>query len=277
MLNYISYKIKVYHMQGKVAIVTGASRGIGQVIAQTLAQKGVKIIAIARSMDNLSKTCQLIEDNGGQATPIMADMTQIETIESLIEKATSVYGRLDFLVNNAGIEQYQHFKNYDSEYIDNCLITNLHAPILLSKAILPQFLEQDSGHIINIASLAGKKGVSYNSIYSASKSGLIMWTDAMRQELSQTGVNISVVCPGFIRDSGMFHDSGQSAPKLLGSSLPQDVAKGVIKSIQNNSAEVIVNPGPMKPLLALNQISPRLGDWVVKLFGVPEMNRKRIE
>ena len=98
-------------MQGKVAIVTGASRGIGQVIAQTLAQKGVKIIAIARSMDNLSKTCQLIEDNGGQATPIMADMTQIETIESLIEKATSVYGRLDFLVNNAGIEQYQHFKN----------------------------------------------------------------------------------------------------------------------------------------------------------------------
>ena len=104
-----------------------------------------------------------------------------------------------------------------------------------------------------------------------------MWTDAIRQELSQTDVNISVVCPGFIRESGMFHNSGQSAPKLLGSSLPQDVADGVIKCILNNSAEVIVNPGPMKPLLALNQISPRLGDWIVKLFGVPEMNRKRIE
>lgn len=264
-------------MQGKVAIVTGASRGIGKIIAQTLAKKGVKIIAIARSMDNLSKTCQHIEDEGGQATPLMADMIQSENFGSLIEKATSVYGKLDFLVNNAGIEQYQHFKNYSSEYIDNCLKTNLHAPILLSKAILPQFLEQGSGHIINIASLAGKKGVSYNSIYSASKSGLIMWTDAMRQELSQTDVNISVVCPGFIRESGMFHDSGQSAPKLLGSSLPQDVANGVLKSIQNNCAEVIVNPGPMKPLLALNQISPRLGDWVVKLFGVPEMNRKRID
>ena len=99
----------------------------------------------------------------------------------------------------------------------------------------------------------------------------------MRQELSQTSVNISVVCPGFIRHTGMFHDSGISAPKLLGSSLPQDVADGVIKSIQKNSAEVIVNPGPMKPLLALNQISPRLGDWVVQLFGVPKMNRKRIE
>ena len=264
-------------MQGKVAIVTGASRGIGQIIAKTLSKRGVKIIAIARSMNNLSKTCQLIEDEGGQATPIMADMTQSENFELLIKKASSVYGQLDYLVNNAGIEQYQHFKNYSSEYIDNCLKTNLHAPILLSKAILPQLLEQGSGHIINIASLAGKKGVSYNSIYSASKSGLIIWTDAMRQELSHTGVNISVVCPGFIRDSGMFHDSGQSAPKLLGSSLPQDVADGVIKSIQKNSAEVIVNPGPMKPLLALNQISPRLGDWVVKLFGVPEMNRKRIE
>ena len=264
-------------MEGKVAIVTGASRGIGQIIAQTLAQKGMKVIAVARSIDNLSKTCQLIKDEGGQATPIMADMTQSENFEQLIEKATSVYGRLDYLVNNAGIEQYQHFKNYSSEYINNCLKTNLHAPILLSKAILPQLLEQGNGHIINVASLAGKKGVSYNSIYSASKSGLIMWTDSMRQELSQTDVNISVVCPGFIRDSGMFHNSGQTAPKLLGSSLPQDVADAVIKCIKNNSAEVIVNPGPMKPLLALNQISPRLGDWVVKLFGVPEMNRKRIE
>ena len=264
-------------MQGKVAIVTGASRGIGQIIAQTLSKRGVKIIAIARSMDNLSKTCQLIEDEGGQATPIMADMSQSENFDQLIERATSVYGRLDILVNNAGVEQYNHFKKYSSDDIDYCLKINLHAPILLSKSILPQLLEQGSGHIINIASLAGKKGVSYNSIYSASKSGLIMWTDAIRQELSQTDVNISVVCPGFIRESGMFHDSGQSAPKLLGSSLPQDVADGVIKCIRNNSAEVIVNPGPMKPLLALNQISPRLGDWVVKLFGVPEMNRKRIE
>ncbi len=264
-------------MQGKVAIVTGASRGIGRIIAQALAQKGVKVIAVARSMDNLSKTCQLIEDEGGQATPILADMIQSENFEQLIERATSVYGRLDILVNNAGVEQYNHFKKYSSDDIDYCLKINLHAPILLSKSILPQLLEQGSGHIINIASLAGKKGVSYNSIYSASKSGLIMWTDALRQELSQTSVNISVVCPGFIRESGMFHDSGQSAPKLLGSSLPQDVADGVIKCILNNSAEVIVNPGPMKPLLALNQISPRLGDWVVKLFGVPEMNRKRIE
>ena len=144
-------------MQGKVAIITGASRGIGRIIAQSLAKNGVKIIAIARSMDNLSKTCQLIEDEGGQATPIMADMIKSEKFGPLIEKATSVYGKLDYLVNNAGIEQYQNFKNYSSEYIDNCLKTNLHAPILLSRAILPQLLEQKSGHIINIASLAGKK------------------------------------------------------------------------------------------------------------------------
>jgi len=264
-------------IQEKVAIVTGASRGIGRIIAQTLAINGAKIIAISRSLDDLSKTCHMIEEQGGQSTPIMADITLSENFDQLIEKATSVYGRLDILVNNAGIEQYRYFQNYSAEYIDSCLRTNLHAPILLSQAVLPQFLTQNSGCIINIASLAGKKGVSYNSIYSASKSGLIMWTDAMRQELSHTPVNISVVCPGFIREAGMFHDSGQSAPKLLGSSLPKDVANGVIKCIQKNSAEVIVNPGPMKPLLALNQISPRLGDWVVKLFGVPQMNRKRIE
>jgi short-subunit dehydrogenase len=264
-------------MKNKVAIVTGASRGIGQIIALSLAQKGVKIIAIARSMDNLSKTCQLIEKKGGQATPIMADMIEHEDFDHLIQKATSVYGRLDYLINNAGIEQYKNFKNYSSNYIENCLKTNLHAPILLSKIILPQLLAQGSGHIINISSLAGKKGVAYNSIYSASKSGLIMWTDAIRQELSDSPVNISVICPGFITESGMFHEAGISPPKMLGSSLPQDVADAVITSIRNNSAEVIVNPGPMKPLLALNQVSPRLGDWIVKLFGIPKMNQKRIE
>lgn len=264
-------------MKDKVAIVTGASRGIGQIIALSLAKHGVKIVAIARSMDNLSKTCQMIEKNGGEATPIMADLTQTENFEHLIQRVNSVYGQLDYLINNAGIEQYEHFKNYSSDYIDKCLKTNLHAPILLSKIILPQLLTQGSGHIINIASLAGKKGVAYNAIYSASKSALINWTDAIRQELSQSPVNISVVCPGFIRESGMFHKAGILPPKLLGSSLPIDVADAVITSIRKKSAEVIVNPGPIKPLLALNQISPQLGDWVMKIFGIPEMNKKRIE
>ncbi len=264
-------------LQRKVAIVTGASRGIGKFISETMAASGIKVIAIARNMDALSDTCNSIEQAGGQATPLMGDMTKIEAIPQLIKKAISIYGNVDFLINNAGIEQYQKFHKYSQEYIENCLDTNLHAPIHLSHAIIPHFMENNYGHIINIASLAGKKGVAYNGVYSASKSGLIMWTDAMRQEYIDSSIEFSVICPGFIRDSGMFHDSGQNPPKLLGSSLPQDVANAVVECIKKQKAEVIVNPGPMKPLLALGQISPRLGDWVVNLFGVPQMNKKRIE
>jgi short-subunit dehydrogenase len=263
--------------QGKVAIVTGASRGIGKFISKTLATSGVKIIAVARNMDALSDTCNAIEKSGGQATPLMGDMTNIEAIPQLIQKSISIYGKVDFLINNAGIEQYQKFHKYNQEYIEKCLSTNLHAPIHLSHSIIPHFMENNNGHIINIASLAGKKGVAFNGVYSASKSGLIMWTDAMRQEYKDSSIEFSAICPGFIRDSGMFHDSGQKPPKLLGSSLPQDVANAVLNCIKKQKAEVIVNPGPMKPLLALGQISPRLGDWVVNLFGVPKMNKKRIE
>ena len=103
-----------------------------------------------------------------------------------------------------------------------------------------------------------------------------MWTDAMRQEYKNSSIEFSVICPGFIQDSGMFHDSGQNPPKLLGSSLAQDVANAVLDCIKKQKAEVIVNPGPMKPLLALAQIYPLLADWIVNFLGVPQMSKKRI-
>ena len=104
-----------------------------------------------------------------------------------------------------------------------------------------------------------------------------MWTDGLRQELKDTIVDISVICPGFIQDSGMFHDSGFSAPPMLGTLPPQDVADAVVKAIKENKSEVIVNKGPMKPLLALGQIAPRLGDKIVNWFGVPKLSKMRAE
>ncbi|MCH7764824.1 MAG: SDR family NAD(P)-dependent oxidoreductase, partial [Candidatus Marinimicrobia bacterium] len=111
----------------------------------------------------------------------------------------------------------------------------------------------------------------------ASKGGLIMWTDGMRQELRDTNVNISVICPGYISDAGMFYDGHVDPPALLGSSKPQDVADAVVKAITQNKAEIIVNKGPIKPLLAIGQISPVFGDMVVRKFGVPELSKKRIK
>ncbi|MBC8346681.1 MAG: SDR family NAD(P)-dependent oxidoreductase [Candidatus Marinimicrobia bacterium] len=263
-------------LQGKTALVTGASRGIGPYIAKSLARKGFSIIAVARNESGLQKTKLEIESFGGICHTQPYDLMNINGLDGFVNDLWSKHGPFQILVNNAGVEYYQHFDRLSKEEISLILKTNLHGPLELSRSILPKFIEQKSGHIINIASLAGKKGVAYNSIYSASKAGLIMWSDGMRQEYKDSPVNISVICPGFISDAGMFHDGQEPPPPLLGSSHPQKVADAVLKAIRKGSCEIIVNSGPIRPLLALGQISWKLADAILRCFGVPALSRKRI-
>jgi short-subunit dehydrogenase len=204
------------------------------------------------------------------------DLSNINSIETFINEVYQKHGPIHVLVNNAGVEQYQHFDMLSQEDITSILKTNLRAPLELSRSILPKFIEQKSGHIINISSLAGKKGVAYNSIYSASKAGLLMWADGMRQEYKDSPIDISVICPGFISEAGMFYDGHVDPPLLLGSSHPQKVANAVLKALKKGSCELIVNSGPIRPLLALGQISWKLADKIVRWFGVPALSRKRI-
>lgn len=264
------------NLEGKVALVTGNSRGIGPYISSALAGEGVIIAGVARSGDGLKNTEEKIKAEGGTCHSFPFDISEIENLSECIESVRSVLGEIDILVNNAGIEHYDFFELFDTAAVKQILDTNLRAPMELARLLIPGMKER-GGHIVNIASLAGKKGISYNSIYSATKSGMIMWTDGLRQEYEDSPVNFSVICPGFISDAGMFHDGGVDAPVLLGASIPQKVADAVLKAIRKNKAEVIVNRGPMRPLLALGQISPRFSDWVVKRFGVPAINRKRAE
>jgi len=188
----------------------------------------------------------------------------------------TICGNIDILVNNAGIELYKPYQDYTAKEVSNILNVNLYAPMELTRLFLPSMLKR-GGHIVTIASLAGKKGLPFNTPYSASKAGLIMWTDGMRQELVDSSVGISVICPGYISDAGMFFDGGVDPPPLLGSSKPQAVANAVLEAIRKNKAEIIVNHGPIKPLLAIGQIFPKVGDSVVKMFGVPELSKKRIK
>ncbi len=260
--------------KNKTAIVTGASKGLGVLISKYLAERGTNIIGIARDEKQLKKVCDSINSSGGKAKYYVMDLSRVQDIADGLGEILKENGPVHYLVNNAGVEQYRKFQDYDPAMIDKMIAVNLQAPLETSRVLLPHLLEH-GGHIVNIASLGGKKGIAYNSIYSATKSGLIMWTDAMRQELSETKVNISVICPGYIADTGMFYNAGQDPPRLLGTSKPERVAQAVIKAIEKNSAEIIVNHGPIKPLLSLAQVFPRLGDFVVKIFGVPQMSYQR--
>ena len=130
----------------------------------------------------------------------------------LVEELWNQYGPIQILVNNAGIEFYQHYDRMTREKTSDILDTNVQCPMELTRTILPKMIEEKEGHVITIASLAGKKGLAYNSIYSASKAAMIMWSDGLRQEYRNSPIEISVICPGFISEAGMFYDGNVSPP-----------------------------------------------------------------
>ena len=267
---------------GKTVLLTGASRGIGKFIAYELAKKQATVVGVSRSQAGLERVCAEIKAMGGKAIGIPFDLSQVERLPTLVEEIEELVGSVDILINNAGIEIYKAFPDYSLAELQSVLSINLLAAMELTRLVLPNMLRQRSGHIVNIASLASKKGHPYDSAYSATKAGLLMWADALRQELASTGVGISSICPGYISDCGLLADTGVPAPSLGGTSRSIDVAKAVVRAIEKNKAEVMVNGGLLteilsKLLLAVEQFFPRLGDSVNRWLGVTKLNQMRIK
>jgi short-subunit dehydrogenase len=268
--------VNVKTIAGKTALLTGASGGIGVFIARALAKEQATVVAISRSQKGLEQICAEIEAEGGKAISIPFDIRQLEELPSLVQKIEQLAGPIDILINNAAIEKFRPFQNYTLEDIQSISTTNLLAPMELARLVLPTMLERKSGHIVNISSTAGKKGATYNSIYSASKAGLIMWSDAIRQELANTNVGVSVICPG-VTDAGMFHALGITAPSVAHLAHPTEVANIVLQAIQHNHKEVILDGLTSKIFFAISQLSPQLGDAIIRRAGLLELNRSCAE
>lgn len=265
---------------GKTVVLTGASRGIGAAIARTLAKEKATVVCISRSAEGLTEIAAEIDRLGGKAITIPWDLTQVENLSTLVEQIQQQV-TIDILLNNAGIEIYRAFADYTSSEIQSILSTNLLAAMELTRLILPSMLDRGTGHIINMASTSGKKGVAFNSIYSASKAGSIVWSDALRQELASTGVSVTTLCPGYVSDLGMTADSGVPIPSSAGQSTPEAVTKAVLKAINKGSGEVVVNqdlPTEIitKLIFAVSQFSPSLSDRLYRKLGIAEANKLRI-
>lgn len=266
-------------LTGKNALLTGGSRGIGPIIAHTLAREGVNLVLAARSADKLAAVAQSLSRLGIRAITVPADLTDASQVESLFQRAEAELGPIDILVNNAAIEQVSHFAHLAPAEIQALVTTNLTAPLWLTRLVLPGMLARGSGHIVNIASIAGKKAPPYNAVYGATKAALIEWSGALRGELAGTGVGVSVVCPGFIAEAGMFvdHYGGQSAPWLMGESPPEAVAQAVLRAIRQGRQEVLVTPRPARVGLALYALWPELGNAFLKWTGVIDLFREVAE
>lgn len=264
-------------LNGKTALVTGASRGLGPYIARALADRGMNLVLVARARDGLEAVAAQVRAGGVQAAVVPADVADPAAREALVREAEAAFGGVQVLVNNAGIESTFFYHRLPPEAIERVIAVNLVAPMLLTRLLLPGMLARREGHIVNIASLAGKQGPAYNEPYAASKAGLIGFTQSLRAEYRGTGVSASVVCPGFVREAGMFADASARArrqpSRVLGTTTPNAVAAAVVRCIERDLPEVVVNPGPTRLLLAVLALAPSFGEWFARRAGVTDIFR----
>jgi short-subunit dehydrogenase len=253
--------------------VTGASRGIGPHIARALARSGVRLAVTARDAGTLKG---LVAELGAHAIGLSADLRSARDREHLVGEARNALGRIDILVNNAGIDSSGAFATLAPESIAGTVETNLTAPMHLTRLVLPEMLERRAGHVVNVASLAGKKAVPYEAVYGGTKAGLIEWTSALRIELHGSGVSLSAICPGYVTGEGMFARWGIAPPPLFGSCTPAAVARAVVRAIELNRAEIVVNSVAVRPWLAFYALAPGLAGALVDLVGLTGFQRRKV-
>lgn len=187
------------NLQGKVALVTGASRGIGKAIAVELGKRGAKVIVnYSKSAEGANEAVEAIKATGSEAVAVQADVSETKAAAALIKSAIDTFGRIDILVNNAGTTRDQLLMTMPEEDWDTVMTTNLKSAFNCSKAAVRPMIRQRSGRIINITSISGVLGNAGQTNYSASKAGLIGFTKALAREVAVKSITVNAVAPGFI-------------------------------------------------------------------------------
>lgn len=264
-----------HSLAGKCAVLTGASAGIGVTIANELAlQKVSKIVIAARSEAKLNAVAAslAVEHTDVDVLAVRTDVADSESRKNLLAKVDEFFGDdcTRILVNNAGVLGWKRFEDATESDIDTVLNVNLNGLIQLTRLFYPGMLKQNAGHVVNIASVAGKIGGAMQHSYTASKHGVVGFTKSMRGEVQMQGsaVTLHSICPGFVTGVGMAADVMAGLPgyketvEMAGSSTPQDSADAVVLAIEYDIPEIIVNSIPMRWLFTLNEAMPRFIEWL---------------
>jgi short-subunit dehydrogenase len=239
-------------------LITGATGGIGHAIARAFAARGATLTLTGRRRDMLGP---LAVEVHGRA--VACDLSDRPAVERLAAAA----GAVDVLVANAANPGTGELTELTQEQIDRMLEVNLRAPIALARALAPGMIERRRGHMVFVSSLSGKSAGRASSIYSATKFGLRGFALAIREDLRDHGVGVSVVLPGFIRDAGMFADAQVDLPRMVGTRSPEEVAAAVIRAIERNRGEVEVAPLGLRLGASFASVAPGIAASVSRRIG----------
>ena len=265
-------------LTGTVAIVTGASRGLGVHIAEALARKGADLALAARSADDLEKTAADVGKLGAKAITVPTDVTKRSDLRTLVKRTTGELGPPDVLINNAGIENLSRFPEVALDDIDAVIKTNVIALEILTRLVVPGMVERGRGHVVNIASLAGKTAAPFNTVYSSSKHAVVGFSWSLREELKDHGVGVSVVCPTYVSEAGMFASQGSGKPPRISSTVtPKQVVDATLACIERNRAEILVAPGLSKFVDVFHALSPEVTTMIARRTGAYAFLAKHAE
>jgi len=237
-------------LAGQTVLLTGATGGLGQAIAHALAARGASLLLSGRRAETLDA---LAEQTSGRA--LVADLGDRADLDRLI--AELAQERVDVLVANAGLPASGLVTEFSAEELDRALDVNLRAAMLLAQALLEPMLSRGAGQLVFMSSLSGKVAVHRTSIYSATKFGLRGFAQGLREDLRGSGVGVSTIFPGPIRDAGMFAGTEVRLPPGAGSRSPQDVAAAVVRAIEHDRAEIDVASLPMRLGTSVGVAAPR--------------------
>jgi short-subunit dehydrogenase len=240
-------------LSGKSALLTGATGGLGRAIAASLAERGTSLMLSGRSGEALEQLASELPGSGHIAVP--ADLGQPGAATKLVADA----GDFDILVANAGVRGAGDLTDYTDEQIEKAIRVNLDSPVRMARACMERLSERGGGHMVFIASLAGKAASPRSALYNATKFGLRGFAMGLRCDLAPRGVGVSIVSPGFVREAGMFADSGAKPPPGLGTTTPDRVAAAVVRAIEADKMEIAVAPLAQRFASHLALASPRIG------------------
>lgn len=250
------------NLSGSRVLLTGATGGIGVAIARALAERGAQLVLTGRRTEILEP---LATETGGRA--IASDLADPAAVDALLADA----GDIDVLVANAALPGSGPVLDYSVEEIDRALNVNLRAPMLLARALGQQMVERGKGSLVFVSSLSGKTASPGAGVYCATKFGMRGFALALREDLIDTGVGVSIVYPGFISDAGMFAEADTKLPFYVGTKTPEQVAGGVVEAIERNRAEVSVAPLGLRAGVVLGALMPAKVAAVQRRLGAQEL------